>query len=183
MTGRGGELSEKKFTAEQKVRFGVAKKCDIEGVIDSGAIWVCTPEEAAQLRASGHRVLHSQFVPAEEAGARVRDESKGGMVCLGQKGPGSVSCGPVFPDAGNIYTYMVLVVLAPKRWKLVITGAKMAFMQSDHRTRAGGRLLYASLPPGGVSGYPPGTDVELLTAAYGLVVRRETLRRHLLELH
>lgn len=67
----------------------------------------------------------------------------------------------------------------------MIADVKMAFMQSDHGARAGGRL-YATLPPGGVPGYPLGTVIVLMTAVYGLVdgpvVWRETLQLRLLEL-
>lgn len=119
IAGRGGELSEKNFTAEQKAHFDVAKKSEIDGVIDFGAIRVCSPEEGARLHASGHRVLPSQFVLTEkrqEVGQSTKAKAR--WCVLGNKDQEAYHVARFSPTPATSTLMMVLVVLASKKWRL-----------------------------------------------------------------
>ncbi len=185
--GRGGELKEKDFTPEQRKRFEAAKKAELDGVIELGAIRLLSKAEADQVaREKKHRILPSRFVLTEKRMELGQDtKAKARWCVLGNKDQEAYSVERFSPTPATSTLMLTLVLIASQKFTLIIMDVKMAFMQSDHRQREGGEL-YARLPPGGVQGYPQGGVVELLTAVYGLVdgpiVWRLTLRRLVLEL-
>ncbi|CAE7038139.1 RE2 [Symbiodinium sp. CCMP2592] len=129
-------------------------------------------QEAADVREKlSHRIMGSRFVCTWKQEEDAPRRMKARWCLQGHLDPdlqAKALAGDLqSPTLSQVGRSMLFQILASKRWTLRLGDIKGAFLSSGALPQEY-KPLYASLPPGGIPGVPPGSLIEVLGRVYGL---------------